>query len=95
MAERFNQQGFDFYALDLRKYGRSYLSHQKLYNVYHLQNMMQKSARLEIIGQEGHDTVLLSGHSTGGLITTLYAAHHPDHPLIKGLWLNSPFMTLI
>ena len=23
MAERFNQQGFDFYALDLRKYGRS------------------------------------------------------------------------
>ena len=24
MAERFNEQGFDFYALDLRKYGRSY-----------------------------------------------------------------------
>lgn len=92
MAERFNQQGFDFYALDLRKYGRSYLSHQKLYNVYHLSEYdAEISQALEIIGQEGHDTVLLSGHSTGGLITTLYAVHHPDHPLIKGLWLNSPF----
>jgi alpha-beta hydrolase superfamily lysophospholipase len=29
MAEKFNQHGYDFYALDLRKYGRSHLSHQK------------------------------------------------------------------
>ncbi len=25
MAEQFNQHGYDFYALDLRKYGRSHL----------------------------------------------------------------------
>ena len=36
MAEHFNAQGFDFYALDLRKYGRSHLAHQKLYNVHDL-----------------------------------------------------------
>ena len=36
MAERFNQQGFDFYALDLRKYGRSILPHQNYYNVHEL-----------------------------------------------------------
>ena len=92
MAEQFNQHGFDFYALDLRKYGRSHLPHQKYYNVREMAEYdAEISQALEIIGAEGHDAVLLCGHSTGGLTTTLYAAHHPDHPLIKALWVNSPF----
>lgn len=92
MAERFNQHGFDFYALDLRKYGRSHLPHQKYYNVREMSEYdAEISQALDIIGAEGHDAVLLCGHSTGGLTTTLYAAHHPDHPLIKALWVNSPF----
>src|SRR5690606_13373733 len=92
MAEQFNQHGFDFYALDLRKYGRSHLPHQKYYNVREMAEYdAEISQALEIIGAEGHDAVLLCGHSTGGLTTTLYAAHHPDHPFIKALWVNSPF----
>ncbi|WP_347473711.1 alpha/beta hydrolase [Acinetobacter thermotolerans] len=92
MAERFNAQGCDFYALDLRKYGRSYLPHQMYYNVHSLSEYdAEITQALAIIGAEGHDAVLLSGHSTGGLTTTLYASHHPKHPLIKALWLNSPF----
>lgn len=92
MAERFNAEGFDFYALDLRKYGRSHLPHQKYYNVYEIAEYdAEITEALNIIGNEGHDAVLLCGHSTGGLTTTLYAAHHPDHPLIKALWCNSPF----
>ena len=92
MAEQFNQHGFDFYALDLRKYGRSILPHQKYYNVRNLAEYDAEITRaLEIIGAEQHDAVLLCGHSTGGLTATLYAAHHPEHPLIKALWLNSPF----
>ena len=92
MAEQFNQHGFDFYALDLRKYGRSHLPHQKYYNVREMAEYdAEISQALEIMGAEGHDAVLLCGHSTGGLTTTLYAAHHPDHPLIKALWVNSPF----
>ena len=92
MADQFNQQGFDFYALDLRKYGRSRLGHQQLYNVRDLSEYdAEISKALEIIQAEGHDAVLLSGHSTGGLICTLFAAHHPQHSLIKGLWANSPF----
>lgn len=92
MAEQFNQHGYDFYALDLRKYGRSKLSHQTLYYVLDLREYdAEISQALEIIGEENHSQVLLAGHSTGGLITTLYAAHYPDHKLIKGLWLNSPF----
>lgn len=92
MAEQFNQHGFNFYALDLRKYGRSHLPHQKYYNVREIAEYdAEISQALDIIGAEGHEAILLCGHSTGGLTTTLYAAHHPDHPLIKALWVNSPF----
>lgn len=92
MAEQFNQHGYDFYALDLRKYGRSKLPHQTLYYVRDLREYdAEISKSLEIISQENHNQVLLAGHSTGGLITTLYAAHYPDHRLVKALWANSPF----
>ena len=92
MAEQFNAHGYDFYALDLRKYGRSKLPHQIFYNVLDLNEYdAEITQALEIIGQEKHTQVLLAGHSTGGLTATLYAAHHPDHPLIKALWANSPF----
>lgn len=92
MADHFNAQGYDFYALDLRKYGRSHLAHQTMYQVQQLTDYDEEiSLALHIIADEGHDSVLLSGHSTGGLITTLYAARHAKNPIIKGLWLNSPF----
>ena len=92
MAEQFNQHGFDFYALDLRKYGRSHLPHQRFYNVHELSEYdAEISQSLKIIAEEGHNSVLLCGHSTGGLICTRYIAHHLNHALIKALWLNSPF----
>ena len=92
MAEQFNAHGFDFYALDLRKYGRSHLSHQKLYNVRDLSEYnADLDAAIGLIEDEGHDAIVLCGHSTGGLITTLYAAQHPQHKSLRALWLNSPF----
>ena len=92
MAERFNREGYHFYALDLRKYGRSLLPHQEPYFVLDLNEYDEEiSLALEIIHQEGHEAVVLAGHSTGGLTATLYAVHHPHHPIIKALWLNSPF----
>ena len=92
MAEQFNQHGYDFYALDLRKYGRSHLPHQKFYYVLNLREYdAEIQQALALIGQEGHNQVLLAGHSTGGLIATLFAAHYPQHALISALWCNSPF----
>lgn len=92
MAEQFNRHAYDFYALDLRKYGRSKRAHQVLFSVHDLHEYdAEINEALRVIAEEGHDSVVLAGHSTGGLITTLYAAHYPHHPLIKALWLNSPF----
>lgn len=92
MAEQFNQHDYDFYALDLRKYGRSILPHQKPYYVLDLAEYNEEiTSALNIIQDEGHNSIVLSGHSTGGLITTLYAAHHPNHETLKALWVNSPF----
>lgn len=92
LAEQFNRQGYDFYALDLRKYGRSHLAHQ---DQFYVQNLNEYDAEiteaLNIIVNEQHDAIVLSGHSTGGLITTLYAAHHPENTFIQALWVNSPF----
>lgn len=92
MAEQFNLQGYDFYALDLRKYGRSFRPHQKYYEVRDLAEYdTEIDWALSTISDEQHTELLLAGHSTGGLIATLYAAHHPEQPLIKALWCNSPF----
>lgn len=91
MAEKFNQNGFNFYALDLRKYGRSWLPSQKMNNVRDLKEYdAEINKALKIIEQENHSKVLLAGHSTGGLTLT-YFASRTDNPMVKGLWCNSPF----
>ena len=92
MANNYNKNGFHFYALDLRKYGRSYLPHQKLNNVRHLEEYFDDiSKALEIISNEGSEEIVLSGHSTGGLIASLYAQEKYDTNLFHALFLNSPF----
>lgn len=92
MALEFNQHDYDFYALDLRKYGRALLPHQTAYDVRDLREYdAEISQALDIIWREGHQSLILAGHSTGGLICASFAARNSKHPLIKGLWLNSPF----
>jgi alpha-beta hydrolase superfamily lysophospholipase len=88
MAERFAAEGFAFYALDLRKHGRSLRPHQhenfcKSINEYYA----DLTAALEIIDAP----VLLAGHSTGGLLCSLYAHEGERRQQITALWLNSPF----
>ena len=92
MATRFEEKNIKFYALDLRKYGRSYLPHQKLNNVRDLKEYdAEITEALKIIEVEGADKVLLAGHSTGGLIVTYFAARNPDLKIIKAVFTNSPF----
>ena len=42
---------------------------------------------IDVIGEP----VLLAGHSTGGLIASLYAHEGPHREQVRALWLNSPF----
>lgn len=92
MAQQFNNQGYNFYALDLRKYGRSLLSHQKLNNVRSLLEYdAEINEALQVIKSEGNTAVILMGHSTGGLIVTHYAGRHLNSDLFHGVIGNSPF----
>lgn len=92
MAKQFNNQGYNFYALDLRKYGRSHLNHQKLNNVRSLLEYNEEiDLALQIIKSENNNQVILKGHSTGGLIVTNYARNHLNSNLFHGIICNSPF----
>jgi alpha-beta hydrolase superfamily lysophospholipase len=94
LADFFNGRGYDFYALDLRKYGRSLLPHQTPNFCLDIAEYYPEiDAALAIIRDEdGHDTVLLNGHSTGGLTAALYADRVRGRGLLQGVFLNSPFL---
>jgi alpha-beta hydrolase superfamily lysophospholipase len=95
MARRYQQHGYQFYALDLRKYGRSWLPHQAPNNVRNLREYYADlDAALRIIRAESHGRVLLSGHSTGGLIAALYAQEGAERGAVAALFLNSPFLAM-
>jgi alpha-beta hydrolase superfamily lysophospholipase len=88
MAERFAAEGYAFYALDLRKHGRSLLPHQHPCFCKDIAEYYDDITRaLEEIGAD----VLLAGHSTGGLICSLYRHEGELRDRVRALWLNSPF----
>lgn len=92
MANEFIKNDFHFYALDLRKYGRSILPHQKINNVRDLSEYFEDIDKaLNVIKTEKNEQVILAGHSTGGLIITLYAAERKQSDLFVALYCNSPF----
>ena len=98
VAQHFAAQGYDFYAVDLRKCGRShrpgqawhYVSDLSLYNV-------DLSAALDAIT---NDEVIVIAHSTGGLIAPLWMDFLRRHDAerfsrLKGLILNSPWLDMM
>lgn len=92
MAGMFGRHGYDFYAVDLRKYGRSLLTGQRMFQVRDMHEYFADiDAAVDIIKADRHAEIVLLGHSTGGLTASLYMAEKPSE-LIKGLMLNSPFL---
>ncbi|GAB2959792.1 alpha/beta hydrolase [Hymenobacter coalescens] len=93
MAAEWEAHGYRFYALDLRKYGRSLLPQQRPNNVRDLREYFADlDVARRVILQEGAESVVLSAHSTGGLIAALHADAHPDAWV--ALVLNSPFLEM-
>ncbi len=88
--------GYAFYAVDLRKYGRSYLDGQHRFEVKNMKEYFADiDSTLAVIKADGYRDVVLMGHSTGGLTTAYYmTVHNADRPQIKALILNSPFLDM-
>jgi alpha-beta hydrolase superfamily lysophospholipase len=88
MAERFAAEGYAFYALDLRKYGRSLRPHQ---HPNFCKSLSEYYADIDAAIDEIGAPVLLAGHSTGGLVCSLYAHEGGRRSELQALWLNSAF----
>lgn len=94
VADAFNEHGWDFYALELRRYGRSLRGGQRPNYCTSLDEYdAEIEAALDIVRrEEGHDTLVVLGHSTGGLIAAMYAHRGARRSRIDGIILNSPFL---
>ncbi len=95
-AEWWLARGYDFYAVDLRKYGRSLLEHQTPNYVSDLRDYFPDldEAWSRITERDGHDHVVVSAHSTGGLTVPLWADAQRPGPALAGIVLNSPWFDL-
>lgn len=105
LARFFTQRGARFFAIDLRKYGRSLREGQTFGYIENLDDYdAEIGAAIEIIqagatagggfeirAQAASKLVLL-GHSTGGLVLSLWASRH--HGIADALVLNSPWLEL-
>lgn len=94
LADFYLAQGFDFYALDLRKYGRSLRPHQTPNFIHDLAEYFPEIEEAVRIIRADHEVLLINGHSTGGLIASLWADRVRGRGLVQGLFLNSPFFEL-
>ena len=90
LADVYNNEGYDFYALDLRKYGRSLLGHQHPNFCKDMSEYFEEMDKaISIIrDRDGHSLLILNAHSTGGLTTSLYAHERKNKNTAKFL-LNS------
>ncbi|GIJ53298.1 alpha/beta hydrolase [Virgisporangium aurantiacum] len=96
LAEFFLGAGLNFYALDLRKYGRSIQPHQTPNFCVDLAEYYEEiDEAIRIIREEdGHDRLLINGHSTGGLVASLWAHDRRGEGKVDAMFLNSPFLDL-
>jgi alpha-beta hydrolase superfamily lysophospholipase len=94
LADFYVERGYSFYALDLRKYGRSLLPHQTPNFARSMSDYFPEIDEAVRLIREENDVLLLNGHSTGGLVAALWADRVKGKGLVDGLFLNSPFLEL-
>lgn len=93
LARQVEEAGYDFYAIDLHRYGRSLRTGNLAGYCTDLADYfpeLEWAAR--VVREEGHDELVVMGHSTGGLIALLWLVANPE--VAKALVLNSPWIEL-
>lgn len=101
MGERMVDSGYSFYAVDLRRYGRSREPWQYPFNIRDVREYFDDiDSALAQMRRDGMTDITLGGHSTGGLTVAYYAAERgsaidvdrvvTDSPFLE--WNFSPFM---
>jgi len=92
VAEFWTDLGYDFYAVDLHRYGRSLQSGELPGYMESVDDYYEElDACVEQI-RRGHSLVALMGHSTGGLTAALYAHDRPG--TFAGVVLNAPWIDM-
>lgn len=92
LADELDALGYDFFAIDLRRYGRSLRPGQHPGYVDDLDSYSEElDQAADVIGAD-HDRLVVLGHSTGGLVAALWAARRPDR--VHALILTSPWLDL-
>jgi len=84
LGEKFNQNNFDFYALDLRKHGRSLMQHQHPNYCKDIEEYFEEISIAIRKIKSGIKPVFLLAHSTGGLTASCYMNHGKERELIDG-----------
>ena len=92
MADYWTGRGYDFYALDLRKYGRSLRSHQTPNFVEDLTTYHEELDLAFDAVRANYEHVVLSAHSTGGLTVPLWASDRGVD--VAGMVLNAPWLDM-
>ena len=94
LADRFVAAGYNFYALDLHRCGRSLREGQIPHFCRDVAEYgAEMTAALQVIRQTHGNTVVIGNfHSTGGPIGLLYAQDHAAGQPFDALILNSPFL---
>ncbi len=93
LADEVADMDYDFYALDLRRYGRSLRTGLFAGFTTDLRDYFQELDKaLAVIKAEGHPDVVFMGHSTGGLVGTLWADQRPGE--LSAVVLNAPWIEL-
>ena len=93
MGERFVDSGYNFYAVDLRRYGRSREPWQYPFNIRNQEEYFDDiDSALNQIIKDGNIDITLSGHSTGGLTVALYGAIKGLDTPVDRIVTDSPFL---
>lgn len=93
MGKRFVDSGFNFYAVDLRRYGRSREPWQYPFNIRRQEEYFADiDSALSQIRRDGNTDITLSGHSTGGLTVAFMGAMKGTDVGVDRIVTDSPFL---